>query len=277
MDKRIAVCVDDFGLHAGVNEAVLRLAAQQRITATSCLVGAPQWPERAALLKSLPPGRVDVGLHLDLTEYPVTPAVGWPLPVLMTRSCARLLDRATLRAEIDAQLARFERELGRAPDYVDGHQHVHQFPVVRDVLLAALLERYPQQRPWLRRTRQPAGLAGGFKPWLIERLGCKALGRLAHLHGYPQNESLLGVYDFKGDAARYLALLAAWIETAQDGDLLMCHAGLAAAADDPIGPARRNEYEVLSGAAFGELLERSNVSLAPLSQLRPRGRHTERA
>ena len=64
-------------------------------------------------------------------------------------------------------------------------------------------------RPWLRATRQRA-VAGcaGLKPWLIEHTGCAGLTALARADGYPQNFGLLGVYDFKGDAARYRSLLA---------------------------------------------------------------------
>mgnify|MGYP000073246266 CR=1 FL=1 len=42
---------------------------------------------------------------------------------------------AALAREWDAQWARFCEALGRAPRFVDGHQHVHQFPVIRDALL----------------------------------------------------------------------------------------------------------------------------------------------
>lgn len=269
--KCIAVCVDDFGLHEGVNDACLRLAALGRITAISCMAGAPQWRAGAARLAELPQENLDVGLHLDLTEYPVNPLMRWSLPALMLRTHAHLIDRAGLRTEIHAQLDLFERFLGRTPAHIDGHQHIHQLPVIRDTLVGVLLERYPGQRPWLRATRRSTARAsGGFKPWLIEQLGSAALGALARTHGYPQNESLLGVYDFQGDAARYLDLLAQWIVAARHGDLLMCHTALRVAAQDPILDARCNEYAVFSGVGFTDLLARSGVGLAALSQIRSR-------
>jgi predicted glycoside hydrolase/deacetylase ChbG (UPF0249 family) len=176
--------------------------------------------------------------------------------------------RAALRAEINAQLDRFEQALGRAPAHVDGHQHVHQFPVIREMLVEVLIQRYRDRLPWLRRTHRPPRAGGIGKAWLIERLGCARLGRLAHEQGFAQNRNLLGVYDFAGSAADYLARLAAWLQAVQPGDLLMCHPAMAAGAgaDDAILPARLREYEVLAGAAFGELLARKGLRVAPLSR-----------
>jgi predicted glycoside hydrolase/deacetylase ChbG (UPF0249 family) len=65
---RIALGIDDFGLHPGVNEAALRLAARGRVTAISCMTGAPHWREGAARLKAAAWQGVDIGVQLDLTE-----------------------------------------------------------------------------------------------------------------------------------------------------------------------------------------------------------------
>ncbi len=269
--RRIAVCIDDFGLHAGVNAAALELVGAGRVNVVSCMVGAPQWRTGAPALAQLPAAQVDVGLHLDLSEYPLARSNRRSLAQLMALSVARLLDPARIRAEIDAQLDTFEQVLGRTPDHVDGHQHVHQFPVIREALVQALAKRYPGRPPWLRSTRRPHdAVAGGFKPWLIERLGCEALARLARKNGHRQNGHLLGIYDFQGDSDHYLALISQWLAQAMDGDLLMCHASLEATAQDPILGARRNEYQVLRGDTFGELMTRASVQLAPLSLIAPR-------
>jgi chitin disaccharide deacetylase len=264
----MAVCIDDFGLHEGVNAAALALAQMGRVTAISCMAGAPRWRSGAAALAGLPREKVDVGLHLDFTEHPISPASRRSLPALIAWASARLLDRAAVRREIHAQLDAFEQGLGRAPDHVDGHQHVHQFPVLREVLLQVLLERYPDRRPWLRRTQRPqADGSGGIKARIIERLGSAALSAAAREHGFAQNASLLGVYDFSGDSERYLALLREWLAAARERDLLMCHASGPADVSDAILPARRNEYEILAGASFGELLARAGIELSPLSRI----------
>lgn len=266
--RLIAVCVDDFGLHPGIDQAVLRLAGMGRISAVSCMTGAPHWRADAQQLAKLEPERVDIGLHLDLTEHPLHADLRTALPTLLWRSHARMLDPLRLRSEIHAQLDLFEQGLGRAPAHVDGHEHVHQFPVIREALLAVLLQRYPRQRPWLRASRRPHGMhPAGLKPWLIEHTGSRQLAAMARARGYPQNRNLLGVYDFRGDAARYLALLTRWMGVARHGDLLMCHAGLAAPGEVAHAQARRNEYEVLAGPAFPQLLAQAGLALGTLSRL----------
>jgi predicted glycoside hydrolase/deacetylase ChbG (UPF0249 family) len=257
--RRLSICVDDFGLGDGVNQAVLALARQGRISATSCMVGAPQWRAGAPALREVDPAVLDVGLHLDLTEYPLDARLRLPLQHWLARSHLHLVPRAALRAEIEAQLDAFEQVLGRPPAHVDGHQHVHQLPVVRTELLAALDTRYGGRRPWLRRTRRPAGERIGGKAWLIEALGCAGLARLAGAKGYGQNGHLLGVYDFQGDVDRYLALLGTWLREAADGDVLMCHPATQLVAGDAIAAARVREHQVLAAPAFGALLAREGI------------------
>ena len=53
-----------------MNAAAWALAARRRVTAISCLVGAAWWTNGAAALRELDPARVDIGLHLDLTQFP---------------------------------------------------------------------------------------------------------------------------------------------------------------------------------------------------------------
>jgi chitin disaccharide deacetylase len=266
--KQVALCIDDFGLHEGVDNAALELAQRGRVTAISCMVGAPHWEVGALKLSEVRTDRVDIGLHLDFTEHPVFASNRWKLPRLIAASTARLLDRRGLRAEIDAQLDRFEQGLGRPPAHVDGHQHIHQFPLVREALLEALLARYPGQRPWLRRTARRRPGAQGFKPWLIEHLGSAPLAEAARRHGFAQNQCFLGVYDFSGDANGYRARLARWLAAACEGDLLMCHPGLATPAPDAISAARSVEYAVLASDAFPALLAEAKVTLAPISRIR---------
>ena len=64
------------------------------------------------------------------------------------------------------QLAAFKELFGRAPDFVDGHQHAQLFPQVRDAFLRAVKDAAPGA--WVRQ-------GGRLKP-LAKRLGApKAL------------------------------------------------------------------------------------------------------
>ena len=57
------------------------------------------------------------------------------------------------------QLAAFKELFGRAPDFVDGHQHVQLFPQVRDAFLAAVKEAAPDA--WVRQGGRNQPLASG--------------------------------------------------------------------------------------------------------------------
>ncbi|ADU99169.1 YdjC family protein [Alicycliphilus sp. B1] len=270
--RHISICVDDFGLHEGINEAVFALTRQGRVQAVSAMVGGRAWEEGARALRTLDPRRVEVGLHLDLTECPLQPALRTPLGRLIARAYLRRLDAADLRTEIRAQLDAFERAMGRAPAYVDGHQHVHQLPVVRTLLLQELARRYPAGGLWLRATHSPQGAAHadartGFKSHVIAFLGARALSALARRQGLRQNARLLGVYDFTGGAQQYRARLGRWLRAARDGDLLMCHVGLPAQAPDVLARARQDEFAVIAAPDFETLLQGTRVRLRPMGQM----------
>ncbi len=229
----------------------------------------PDWREGAAALRDVPAG-TQLGLHLNLTEALGRGGLVQSLPKLLIRTYARALDAAVVRDEIRRQFAAFESAMGRAPDFVDGHQHVHQLPVIREALIDVLDERGAVPRPWLRCTLPVEASAAGLQPadrrkaWLIGQLGAAALSRLAATHGYPQNRRLLGSYAFDGTEDQYLDRLQAWFGTARDGDLLMCHASASGPWQDPILAARVREYRVLAGPAVAELLQRCGIEIRPL-------------
>ena len=274
--KRLTVCIDDFGLHAGVNEAALRLAAAGRVNAISCQVAGPEWRSGAPRLAALALGSIDVGLHLDLTDFTIEPRMRRPLAALIAGAYARRIDPLAVRREIDAQLDAFEAAFGRPPDHADGHRHVHQLPVVREQLIAALDARYASARPWLRISQPPprraaarrGALTDTLKTWLIGRLGSATLRDLARAHGFACSARLLGVYDFEGNTPHYEGLLNSWLRQSGPGDLLMCHPGVGVARKgDPIGAARSREFDALAGPGFGRLLEATGTTLAPLSRI----------
>lgn len=291
--KLLAVCVDDFGLHEGVNQAVLDLLALRRISAVSVLVDGPSWGSGASALREAVGGcaaRVaDVGLHLNFTEMldPSAQAAcpSLPLGALIKACYLRRLSVPALVAEIERQWGRFEAVWGRAPDFIDGHQHAHQLPQIRDALLEVLRRRYPAGSqdaraaalPWVRQCLPPgwrAVLAGislsdTVKAAVIGTLGAGVLGRAVAALGLRHSERLLGVYPFDADAPAYLRRWQAWLRLVRpQGDLLMCHPATDMAMPPPwpdvIAASRRMEHAVLTGEAFGRLLQDAGVQVARL-------------
>ncbi len=257
--KQIGLCADDFGLKPEINEAVIQLIDAGVITAVSCMSTAPAWVSGAQRLQEPRRARVDVGIHLNLTEVGVGHggSQGMPLPQVIVRSLLHVLSTRALHRKIHQQLSAFEAAFHEPPDFVDGHQHVHQLPQVRDALMHCLGQRYPQHRPWLRCTRASPALAIPFKQRVIAQLGSAGWMRRALQHGYPMNQHLLGVYGFDADASGYAKLLATWLQACHSGDLLMVHPAVPMAQTDrgqapqrdgrdPIAAARETEYQALA-------------------------------
>jgi chitin disaccharide deacetylase len=272
----IAVCLDDVGLHAGVNEAAWRLIDQGHLNTFSAMVGAPAWPEARRAVADLDTTRIDAGLHLDFTEYPLRmPAQ--PLGVLIRRSFLRQLDVRRLRDEIAAQLDRFIDDVGRWPSHIDGHQHVHQFPQIREALWDILKARgAAQEQPhlWLRSTRRPTcrqdnshtpALPFKVKAGIIEFLGSRTFCRQAQARGVACSPHLLGVYDFDPTPGRFAQHLPDWLRLASDGDVLMVHPSTQAIPGDAISKARLQEWGFLTSSYWRELLAASGCQLGRVS------------
>ena len=147
--RRIIVCGDDFGMNADIDYGMIELAHMRRLSAISCLVEGPAFAYHAGALASTP---AELGLHLNLTENFDGASRCRPLPKLIVCSYARRIEPAWIDRLIQRQFETFEQTFGCVPAYIDGHQHVHQLPVVRERLLAFTIQRYGSNLPWLRCT-----------------------------------------------------------------------------------------------------------------------------
>ena len=165
--------------------------------------------------------------------------------------------------------------MGRAPDYVDGHQHVHQLPVIREALLSTLVQRYNKAKPWLRSTvRAVAGLPwrgsrSDRKAWLIETLGGRSLRRTADRLGLTTNTHLLGIYDFGSADVPFGQRMERWLDGVQHGDALLCHPATSTDSTDPIAACRRQEFAYLASDEFDHALRVRRIRVARLSRSGP--------
>ena len=256
--KALYLTADDYGYNPAVDDAVLGLIDSGRLSGAGCMTRAPDW-RTAAVRTGAFASRAGFGLHLDFTEFSPQRRGLWPL---IAASLARGLDTRRLRDEIAAQCALFEDATGRTPDYVDGHQHVHQLPQIRDALIDVLTARYAGRLPLIRVSGARSG--DGAKSMFIASLGARRLTKIAQAAGLRITPRLLGVYGFDGDSAVYRKRLEHWITDARAGDAIMCHPATRALPGDPIGAARVREYAVLGAADFDDLLATGDARLAPM-------------
>jgi predicted glycoside hydrolase/deacetylase ChbG (UPF0249 family) len=274
--RRIWLCADDYGLAEGVNRAVRDLISRNRLNATSVMVVGPAIgrAEVAALQEAAKASpRCAIGLHTTLTApfrpltmhfRPLNGGLFLPFPNLLRSGVLRRLDADLIEDEVLAQLAAFKELFGRAPDFVDGHQHAQLFPQVRDGFLRAVKEAAPGA--WVRqggRRRPIAKRLGAPKALVLDVLSAQFRKRCADA-GIVFNPAFAGAYDFS-KAPDFGTLMAEFLEGLPDDGLVMCHPGFVdetLQGLDPLTTQREAEHAYLAGDQFPALLAANKVTLS---------------
>lgn len=282
--QTIVLCADDYGMSGGVSDAIEALVEMGRLTATGAMTGLPAWRRRGAgLRRTVARHPADVGLHLTLTDQrPLTRAAGLAvdgrLPAigrLMRAALTRSLPLQAVREELRAQLDAFEDVWGAAPDFVDGHQHVHLLPGVRTVVIEEMARRYPGAGLWLRSCHEPVARARargvGFRKALA--IGTLGLGLGAHAgrFGIPTNDSFRGLYDFS-ERPPYREVFRRSLTGPGQRILVHCHPGHVddeLRALDPLLEPREREFAFLASAECGEMLEAAGMRLGRFRDIEP--------
>jgi chitin disaccharide deacetylase len=274
--RRIWLCADDYGISPGVNRAIRDLIARGRLNATSVMVVGPaigrdEVSALAAAAADSP--RCGIGLHVTLTApfrpltmhfKPVDGGLFLPFPKLLRAGLLRRLDPEIIRAELMVQLSTFNEMFGRAPDFVDGHQHAQLFPVVRDAFLAAVKEAAPSA--WVRQSGRNQPLArrlGSTKALFLDVLSAQFRARAARA-GIAFNPGFAGAYDFSRQS-NFSTLMRQFLDGLPEGGLIMCHPGFVdetLVSLDPLTAQREHEHAFLGGELFPQLLAANKVTLS---------------
>jgi predicted glycoside hydrolase/deacetylase ChbG (UPF0249 family) len=273
--RRIWLCADDYGISPGVNAGIRELIQRERINATSVMVVAPHFDsDEANALCLLNSGekRAALGLHVTLTA-PFKPlsADFWPLrndrflPLneMLRAAATRRLRPERLMIEIATQLRVFLDAFGHLPDFLDGHQHVHLFPQVRDAFLKVIAERAPDA--WVRQCGR-ARAARRLHDRKALSLEILSLGfrRKAKRLGLALNTGFAGTYAFNAKA-KFAKIFPRFLSGLPDGGLLMCHPGFVDGelkALDSLTTLREREFAFFNSDAFLKMLSEHGVALA---------------
>lgn len=261
VSSNLIICADDYAQNAAISEGMLHLARVGRIQAISCLVNGKDWPTHAVALKSLT--STAVGLHLNMT-WGNALSSAWKksygasflsLKEIIRLTYCKQLALQVLKEEVRAQWDCFVEHYGKAPDFIDGHQHVHQLPIVREALLAVYQEK--QAKGFMRSTAngwQDLWSWDAFpKAQILWLLGGgtfrKRLGKI------PTNTSFSGFYPFR-KSAQYREHFRQFLAKSKQHGLIMCHPGLASSDEtDPLYLSRPDEYAYLMSDAYLEDLK----------------------
>jgi len=268
--KRVVLCADDYGQTDAISQAIILLLNKKRLSAVSCLTTASQFLAHAAKIVSY--SQIDIGLHLNLTE-------GRPLTEKMAREgfrpwwrwfhkCfLRRVEKKAVYAELNAQIDRFKEGVGRLPDFIDGHQHVHQFPIIRDILLDIYFKRGLQC--YIRSTWDVGVLGKFFQAAYLKKMMiqfCLATSFKIQLFRkkIPHNSSFSGIYDFSVRTP-YREQFVQFLSKIKDSGIIMCHPGLHD-GNDVITLSREKELAYFQSDEFLDDCKIQNIILSRLQK-----------
>ena len=169
---------------------------------------------------------------------------------------------------MNEQLDLFVSVMGRLPDFIDGHQHVHTFPVIRDVFIAVIQNRFQDNLPYVRSISPMLHTANsGPKALVVQGISsgfAQALDRYRIQH----NTAFGGMYNLTVEKP-YRQFMKRWLQEAPSGTMIMCHPGKESAqtTTDPHPEARVQEYTYFSSDVFQEDCALAGVILKRLSHL----------
>jgi predicted glycoside hydrolase/deacetylase ChbG (UPF0249 family) len=224
------------------------------------MVNTAYWPEHAKWLAPFSQQK-DIGLHFNLTEgkplsseyRKVHGEYFKPLAKVLYSACMRSLSQSAIAAELHAQIDHFQEHLGYLPDHIDGHQHIHQFPVIRAAIIQVYQQRLRDNHTYIRLINDRLS-AGDFmrhvKKVIIHASGSSPMARLLNDNKIPHNQSFAGIYAFSR-SKQYPIFFKRFLQQIGDRGLIMCHPGL----NDPVNEeviarARFSEYQYIAGGQF---------------------------
>lgn len=275
--RRIWLCADDYGISPGVNRAIRDLIERGRLNATSVMMVTPAIgrDEASRLQDAVARSpRCAIGLHVTLTApfrpltmhfRPLKDELFLPFSELLRAGILRRIDPEFVRAEVSMQLNAFRDLFGRAPDFVDGHQHVQLYPAMRDGVLAAVQEKAPQA--WVRQARRNLPIVqrlGRPKALFLDHLSMQFMRHAARA-GLNHNPAFAGAYDYS-TRPDFGALMAEFLDRLPEDGLVMCHPGFVddvLRSVDPLTTVREIEHAYLAGDDFPKLLAANKVTLGP--------------
>jgi hopanoid biosynthesis associated protein HpnK len=271
---RLIVNADDFGSSPSVNAGVERACREGIVTSASLMAGGSAFDDAVARVDGLP--QVGFGVHLTLSagravlEPAAAPTLIGPDGAL-PRSAAAFaraflsgrVSSADVRTELAAQLAKV-RAAGVRVTHLDGHQHVHNFSGVADVVVD-LAREYDVRAVRLSR----CGLWPAGRRWLSRqlalRLYAEAFGARARRAGLKMPDGLKGQECAGALTVERLAALVGGLEPGTWE--LMCHP---AATDDDAaagGYDRAGELAALTSPAVRAAVEERGVRLVNYAAL----------
>ncbi len=279
---QFTLCADDFGLHQAVDNGIISLVKTGRLNAVSCMsVGETLSENAPVLLKASKASNISVqiGLHLTFTEYaPIgdmpSLALDGNFPTigsLIKSAYLKQLDELEISTQINRQVDVFKDTFGRLPDFIDGHQHAHILPTIREALISKAKSSI-KPNGWVRSCNLPLSeiikTKKSIKRALIISILSRRLKAMLLKNAIKTNDTFYGVNDFTSQQD-YAQMMQVWLRSASKLDqnaLIMCHPGRSKKHSDqsifdPIADRRPDELAYLTSKKFLQDMHNQKVEL----------------
>jgi predicted glycoside hydrolase/deacetylase ChbG (UPF0249 family) len=249
MSKKIIICADDFGMSDNINKGIISLLEKKIINATSCMTNMPAFVQGIKNLNKTYNESIYVGIHLNLTEgMPFTQAKSLrkdnrflSLSKLLIKSEFRLINYDDVYSELKEQVNKFVNEWGDLPDFIDGHQHIHHFPIIRNAVVNLYKEfNMYEKQTYIRSTCSIN--KSDFKSKIIYYSGAKKFNDLLIKNNIKHNTSFAGIYSLGSDKENFREIMLNAYQEIKDGGLIMCHPSIDVDVKDSISQSRVEEF-----------------------------------
>lgn len=239
---------DDFGADQFHDAAMLTLLEDGKIDGVSIFSELLN-KENTKKLKNLRDAHsIQIGLHFNLTSGDGLPNVS----ELLRNAISRSLDVNCIADSLVSQLNAFQSKFGYLPDFLDGHQHVHSFPLINQVV-SKVLTKY-KFTGWVRNvgSNEPLSFVQSIKFSYLKKF--IVLQSLAFFHrrnlrknNLLHNKNFHGLLPLTNPTKLKNALPALYDARFPISTVIMCHPGslLGASSHDHPSKSRDIEFQFL--------------------------------
>ncbi len=256
--KQLILNADDYGMNEAISRGILAAAHLGLVRSTSAMTNCTDFDRAMDEIEASCPD-IDVGMHLNLTwDRPLSDPRRIPTLVdvdgrflsrrrLLVRALAGAIREKEVYDELKLQVGKLAARR-HAITHIDGHHHVHVYPVVRDAVEILAREF---DMPYVRAPRE-----GLWSPWHwepVRRLGMSMMSASRacywRVRGF-KTADYFGGFALGGDdeiRARWMRTLGSLPDGVGE---IMVHPGRSSGDNDRYNAGREAELELFTDEGF---------------------------
>jgi chitin disaccharide deacetylase len=235
---------DDFGIDDEHDTVMINLLMKNKIDGVSVFSEFIQASCAQDIARVRSKNNVQIGLHFNLTHGDSCIDVS----SLLSKTILRKIDKIEILNSLNNQLQAFEKKFGFMPDFIDGHQHVHTFPIISNIISQTL--KRIQYKGWVRNIGSGSliGLHLAWKHSFLKKF--LILEALSFFHrrelkksNLSFNKFFFGLLPLEQPKKLSLALSSLHSLDFLTSTIIMCHPGSLDGSESVDHPAKSRDLE----------------------------------